>query len=555
MSPSNHHHRRRAHTLIELVAAMVCSVVLLGGLASVMLVARQVAYTPSAAARRTQAADVVNRLSDELRYATLILQQSSWILEFLVTDRNADGTAEKIRYEWSGTVGEPLYKTINGGTPTAVIKSINEFQINCVLKPKLTAYTATTDSAEAVLQSNATVQAGPFSSISATSYSSQQINPSAFPSIPANAISWTATKVDFYGLRSGPLDGNLSVQLRPTGDPNDGPTSHAQGLVIVAESALTSGLDWNTATFSSPARDLALHRRYAIVWTGSGVGISAQLRVNDSVSSGVLESSDAGASWQFMKTPWQSVDRQMFYRLYGTYTTPGTTYNVTRNFVSHVRLALRAGEKTHSRIDASIPLANLPELLSAYWRADFDANPTTTNANGDAIADWGVASGSFDATKLIGGIWYAASALETRPANDFLYVTTVDVRCRNTSVGGNGAVLRINADRQGGQYAPLLVYLQLQADGTQTLSLHAKSSDAATSRLFSRSGLPSGFVRYQLTIIPQSNVVNLAINGEDQGTFSYTTYAPASATDRFLALYADTSSAEFDYCEVRVGTN
>ena len=84
----------------------------------------------------------------------------------------------------------------------------------------------------------------------------------------------------------------------------------------------------------------------------------------------------------------------------------GPTYNVTRNYVSHVRLALQSGSQSHARIDASVPLRNLPELLSTYWRADFDRNPTTTNANGDTVADWAVTGGgSFDTTKLINGIW------------------------------------------------------------------------------------------------------------------------------------------------------
>ena len=53
---------------------------LLAGLGSVMMIARQVAYTPSAATRRTEAADVLSELADELRYATLIIQQTprSW---------------------------------------------------------------------------------------------------------------------------------------------------------------------------------------------------------------------------------------------------------------------------------------------------------------------------------------------------------------------------------------------------------------------------------------------------------------------------------------------
>jgi hypothetical protein len=199
-------------------------------------------------------------------------------------------------------------------------------------------------------------------------------------------------------------------------------------------------------------------------------------------------------------------------------------------------------------------LSNSPELLAAYWRADFDANPTTTNANGDSSADWAQPSGTFDPSTLVAGIWRPTSALETRPLYDFTNITTINARCQNTSVGGNGAVMQINADRQGGQFAPLVVCVQLQSDGTQTLTLYGKASDTNMTPLATRSRLSSDPVRFQVMILPQNNVVNLCINDEDQGTYSYPTYAPLSTTNRYLTLFEDTSQAEFDYVEMRVAS-
>jgi hypothetical protein len=248
--------------------------------------------------------------------------------------------------------------------------------------------------------------------------------------------------------------------------------------------------------------------------------------------------------------------RQSYARIYGRYTTPSTTHNVTRNCISSVLIALQSGSQGFSRVDASAPLRNSPELLTSYWRTDFDRDPSTTNANGDAVADWAVTgNGTFDTTKLANGVWTATGSIETRPLANFTTTTTVEARCRNTSTGGNGATLRINADRQGGQYAPILVYIKRQADGTQILSLNGMTSDVITKQLFSCARLPGGFVRYQFTILPSNDLVNLRINGEDQGTFAYPTYVPSVSTDGFLTLTTDTSSSEFDYVDVRVGTN
>jgi hypothetical protein len=214
-------------------------------------------------------------------------------------------------------------------------------------------------------------------------------------------------------------------------------------------------------------------------------------------------------------------------------------------------VVLQAGQDSASRVNASIPLENRPELLSAYWRTDFDFDPTTADVTRDGVADWAMASGTFNTANLVGGVWQATGALESRSKNDFAANTIVDVRCRNTSLGGNGTVVRINADRQGGTHSPLAVQLQRQSDFTQTLTLYGKSSDAANVQLFERKNLPSGLIRYRLTILPANNRVNLAIEDEDQGTFSYPTYAPTT-DDRFLTLYSDTSSSEFDYVEIRI---
>jgi hypothetical protein len=93
--------------------------------------------------------------------------------------------------------------------------------------------------------------------------------------------------------------------------------------------------------------------------------------------------------------------------------------------------------------------------------------------------------------------------------------------------------------------------VQQLADGSQTLTLFGKSNDATEVKLTERKYLNSNFVRYRLTILPADNLVNLAINDQDEGTYLYPTYAP-SGDDRFLTFSANTSTAEYDYVELRV---
>ena len=378
-----------------------------------------------------------------------------------------------------------------------------------------------------------------------------QITPTTLTGLPANALSWNLTKVDFHGKQNGTATETLTVQLRLTGDPNDGPTSSVVGQTTLAESSISATDGFNTATFPNGIRNLVFNRSYQIVlMQQSGTGKALKLTNNDTSLNWHLRVLRCRSLWQYV-TP-----RQFFGRIYGTYTTPGPSYNVVRNYVPYIRLALQSGNQTHARIDTSIPLRNSPELLANYWRTDFDRNPTTTNANGDTASDWAVTGGgTFDTTKLASGIWTATGALETRPLSDFTTTTTVEARCRNTSVGGNGAYVAIYADRQSGMYGPILVYVQKQSDGTQTLTLNGRTSDTVTKQLFSRSRLSSGFVRFRVTIVPQSDVVNLQINDEDQGTLPTQRYAPTSTADRYLTISTDTSSSEFDYVELRSGIN
>lgn len=539
--------RRRGHTLVELMTAAISSGMLLAGLGSVMLIANQVANTPVASTDRVAASKAVSDLANDLRYATFFVTRTSHALEFVVADRNNDGSGERIRYEWSGVPGAPLLKTINGGTPVTVVDAVQDFALSYVIVGETSSYTPTTESAEAVLASNSASPTGSNYEINQDVFLAQRIDPTAFSAVPAGAQSWNATRVDFYGHRNGNGD-TIRIQLRSAGEPANRPTGEVLGEVATLEDNLTSAAGWNTITFASPVRGLSLYRPYSVVWRGTTgeTGTAGSLLRDSTAASGVNQSIDAGATWTY------TAAARVFYRVYGTYNTPGTTVNVTRNYVSRVNVSLQSGDAANSRIDGSVPLINRPELLSAYWRADFDADPTTIDMTRDGTNDWTMAGGaSFNNGSLVAGMWQSNGSLESRPKNNFTNVTIVEARCRNTGVGGNGAELKIQVDRQAGSHAPLVVRVQRQADGFQTLTLCAKSSDATEVKLCERKNLTNDFVRYRLTILPANNLVNLSINDQDEGTYSYSTYAP-TGDDRFLTFCASTSTAEYDYVEMRV---
>jgi hypothetical protein len=197
--------------------------------------------------------------------------------------------------------------------------------------------------------------------------------------------------------------------------------------------------------------------------------------------------------------------------------------------------------------------------MSAYWRTDFDTDPTTSDVNGDGVADWQaveadevIDSAPYDADSLVAGVWHVTGKLQTQPTNDFASPTTVEVSFRSSSiVNVGGAVAWINADWGGGLHAPLALGVFLQADGTQSLWLMGKTDESTEVTLCEQHNMSDDFIVCRLTILPEYDLVNVRINDADLGTFSYPTYA-TSSTDRFLSVYGDTTHAEFDYVEVRV---
>jgi len=187
------------------------------------------------------------------------------------------------------------------------------------------------------------------------------------------------------------------------------------------------------------------------------------------------------------------------------------------------------------------------------WRADFGADPTSQDLNGDGMNDWRIrAGGAFPVDQLSGGVWRAptgSGALDTVPNHGFNGRVRASVRMRSTDTGGNGATMWVNVDYSATSFAPVYVQLRRQGDGTQTLTLHGKTSNPVTLALATVSGLGGGMVEVDLDIDTALNLVTLTVDGVVRGTFTYFTYGPPN-TDRFGTVITWSSGAEFDWVEI-----
>jgi prepilin-type N-terminal cleavage/methylation domain-containing protein len=123
--------QRRGFTLLEMVTAIAASSVILLGMGSAMLVASRAmpdAQNPSA--QTVSGAEALEQIATELQYAVSITERSERVIQFTVADRSGDSLPDTIRYEWSGTGGDPLTRKLNSGTAVTVLPNVRTFSLS-----------------------------------------------------------------------------------------------------------------------------------------------------------------------------------------------------------------------------------------------------------------------------------------------------------------------------------------------------------------------------------------------------------------------------------------
>ncbi len=195
-----------------MVAAIAVTSILLLSMGSALLLAGRAmpdAHSPTADC--LAGADAVEPMLSELQYAIAINQRSARLIEFTVADRSGDGFPEVIHYEWSGTAGDPLTRTYNGGTAVTVIANVQDFSLSYDLQTTSTQVPQGNESAETLLIGYNSSQNLDDYTIQSNSLYSEYF----YPVLPANAVSWKVTRVQFYAQQSGMSgSGQTWVQLQ-----------------------------------------------------------------------------------------------------------------------------------------------------------------------------------------------------------------------------------------------------------------------------------------------------------------------------------------------------
>ena len=348
---------RSGFTLLELVLSLSVSSILLMAVGSAIMMAAKAVPDPDTPDNETALpARVVADISAELQLAVSFIFRDSDTVEFTVADRSGDKIAETIRYDWSGTAGDPLTRQYNGGPVTNVIAAVKE--VGFLYVTSIVNEQETQESAEVLLDG----LVSPLENKAYTIVPSFWVGQYIQPSLPAGALSWTVTRVELQmQMQDSPsTEHAVWVQLRTAypaypGDPAGLPTPlvleqyYADAQYYADE--MDSSMSWKRFDFDDipplPADEgLCL----VVKWAAGDDGANVRYTTT---AGNRIKTGDAGALWQL------AVDKSLLYKVYGTYKQNVT---VATTYLTGIRIRIRTGSDPTTRVETTAPLLHIQDI-------------------------------------------------------------------------------------------------------------------------------------------------------------------------------------------------
>lgn len=164
--PTTSRNARYGYTLMEMVASVAATTILVAGMGSVVMVAARSTSESTVPALQIQASTALHEIASELQFAIAFTERTATAVEFTVADRDADAAVETIRYAWSGTPGDPLTRQYNGAAVVDYLANVHAFDYTDLVR---TVTFCDGTETHHVYQCDLALQAGPDSSARITS--------------------------------------------------------------------------------------------------------------------------------------------------------------------------------------------------------------------------------------------------------------------------------------------------------------------------------------------------------------------------------------------------
>ena len=351
--------RPRGFTLIELVVTIAVMAVIMLGIGSAMLiVSHAVPTADNRAGAAVVAAQVADQIAAELQYAVSVADSNATMIEFTVADRDGNDVPETIRYEWSGTPGDPLTRQFNGGPHVEIASNVQSFNLTYDYRQGEQPPGTESESAEELLLVRDTPDSGAGYGRYITS--SDWAGTYFAPSLPGDATSWRITRVQIYAQYENPTKGGILVQVRPA-DAALLPTSTVLDEVAVAESVLSKSLGWYEVSFGSvsgliPTEGVCIVAQYDYGSGTVGILFTEMHSAGDPTPDAhPVITDDSGSSWTSI------AGQDMWIRVWGTYSASSEPLPPPNRLVS-VHVELCVGPDLAARMDTAAHVLNAPEV-------------------------------------------------------------------------------------------------------------------------------------------------------------------------------------------------
>ena len=529
-------------TLIELVVGMAIASILMIAISSAMLLASRA--LPSKTSLASQTLDATRALDlalDELRFATYISQRSDKLVQFAIPDRTGDGRPEVIKYEWSGTPGDPLVRTFNGAASN-VLPGVNSFAFTW----DTTSFVEThpgppTEGSETLLASYESTTSISSSTIRSNRWFAQYFK----PSFASNVVSWKITRVLFRARQVGTVSGTTAVSIQPANA-----SRYPSGTIIdqknVSESSLDDEYGWVQVTFNN-AGGLTPGAAMCLTLSSSdtsGDALEFQFRGGGvpAASGGLIEGDPAWKSF--------AGDKAMRYAVYGTVSTH-TPRQVNRTLITGVQVAATTTAEPQNHLQSAAGLLNKPESLLGYWEADFSADPTTFDRNADGLNDF-TTPAPFNSGSLSGGKWTGDQMLTSAPSRRFTGFTVIETRLEDIDKDGKGVGMVFYVDRTAINCGVIELELSRSNDTKQKLKIITRDVLLLPSTL-ANTDVPIGNTSINFYVNPGNRTFVVTVNGLWLGEYSYGIIN--LVTQGVVQLYRNDgdAGARIDHVRIREG--
>jgi hypothetical protein len=345
--------RRRpgAFTLIELVVASSITTIILGAIASVVVIASRALPDSGPYVQAADNSRLLQEFASEVALATTITDHSTVRLEFTLPDQSADGTPEIVAYEYSSGKGT-FSRTFNGVT-THELADVTDAYFTYRSHRVGTPPSPTSNTSPVTTLLNLSGPANGSITLASTSRLAQGF----VPVLPNGATSWSISGVWVHLSSNPPTSGTLVVALSKT-DALTGLPGAELATASIAESALPATAAWHSVPLSYSG--LAPGDGVAIDITQSGnnsaaiVSIMPDARPIELLGSGWITLYRRTLSLMVPDTSWN-----IMARVEGTYVSVTTPPDTRPTAIDGVTLTITS---TTGTLRTGARLANAPQV-------------------------------------------------------------------------------------------------------------------------------------------------------------------------------------------------